>query len=74
MNPPCLGNCAVCLTGHGEFVAAFPIVHELYNGALLALNILNTSNFPAYLLVFLLINMCFTLIYSLPMQVDGGGG
>jgi hypothetical protein len=47
-----------CLTGIGHgamvFVAAFPFVDELYNGALLTFNIFNTSNFPANYLVFLL--------------------
>jgi hypothetical protein len=48
-----------CLAGigHGETVsvAAFPIVNELYNAALLTVNNFNISlSLPAYLLVFLL--------------------
>jgi hypothetical protein len=42
--------------GHGAtvFVAAFPVPNELYNCAVLALDIFNTSNFLAYLSVSLL--------------------
>jgi hypothetical protein len=72
-----------CLAGigHGETVsvAPFPIVNELYNGALLTVNNFNISNFPAYLLVFFYLcvacSICNVLLFIVCLcKLMGGGG